>query len=415
MDHRSVRLAVLAAACLALAPPVLAEDDSELEVVELIPEDRAGVGSSQVFAPITGLFLGGPGHWYGERRLKIETTPPGAFLDLFYVRRNFQKGYEQAEAPVIVQLPRRIEAGDKDSLRVRAFLDGYEQKEVSVRIHDKTEELLIELEPLANSLTAVTHLFFAGRSSLSFQTQEALTFRVQRRPTGYSIVLLETAATEASRAAMRAVSDGLVASLTPQQLGEDLVVKVGLTKAARENEVDVRQRQEFDPIRRAHSFTLDVSTKGGPSSVKRAKDALARIGPEVISACALRFDEELRRQLDPSALSRALTPRGAFQDPYLRAALRRLGEVSPEGRVTLLDGTQFQTSQQLELAAASSQAAEVRGYLAMLRAFVEQLEAEPHRRNTLRGLIAPDVHAGDFDKTMDRAEAAAGRCPALGS
>ena len=34
-------------------------------------------------------------------------------------------------------------------------------------------------------------------------------------------------------------------------------------------------------------------------------------------------------------LSRALTPRGAFTDPYLRAAMRRLGEVSPGGVITL--------------------------------------------------------------------------------
>ncbi len=400
------------AAFLVVASSARAESEEQLEVVELIPEDRAGVGAAQVFAPITGFFLGGPGHWYGERTVRIETTPPGAFLDLFYVRRNFQKGYEQAEAPVIVQLPKRIEAGSRDSLRVRAFLDGYQQEEVSLRIHDKTDELLIELEPLANSLTGLTHLYLAGRSSISFQTRELLTFRVQRRDGGYSFVMLETAATPEATASMATVSDGLVASLSPQQLGEDLVVKVGLTAAAREGEVDVRQRQDFDPIRRVHAFTVDVSANEGPSSVQRARDALARIGPTLLSACSLRFDDELRQQLEPSALARALTPRGAFQDPYLRAALKRLGEISPRGRVTLLDGTQYDTSQQLELAAASSQAAEVRGYLSMLRRFVAELEEEPHRRATLRGLIAPTVALADFDRMMNRAEAAEAGCAA---
>ncbi|MDJ0850164.1 MAG: hypothetical protein QNK04_17470 [Myxococcota bacterium] len=409
MAHRPPRVLVLAA-CLVLASPALAESDEELEVVELIPEDRAGVGSAQVFAPITGLFLGGPGHWYGERTVRIETTPPGAFLDLFYVRRNFQKGYEQAEAPVIVQLPKRIEAGNKDSLRVRAFLDGYQQKEVSLRIHDKTEELFIELDPLANSLVGLTHLYLAGRSSLSFQTKEALTFRVQKRNSDYSLVLLETAATPDANASMAAVTDGLVSSLSPQQLGEDLVVKIALTAAARAGEVDVRQRQDFDPIRRVHAFTVDVSTRDGPSSVQRARAALERIGPAVVSDCSMRFDDELRGRLEPSELARALTPRGAFQDPYLRAALKRLGEVSPGGQVTLLDGTKYQTSQPLELAAASSQAAEVRGYLSMLRRFVAELEAEPYRRATLRGLVAPSLTPADFDRMMDAAEAAEGGC-----
>ena len=72
------------------------------ETVALIPDKRASWGPTNLFAPITGLFLGGPGYWYSQREIAIDTTPPGAVLDLFYVRRNFQKAYEQADAPVTV-------------------------------------------------------------------------------------------------------------------------------------------------------------------------------------------------------------------------------------------------------------------------------------------------------------------------
>ena len=109
-------------ACVLLAAAV-ASAETQLETVELIPEDRAGWTAGDLFAPIGGLLLGGPGYWNGERLVKIETTPPGAMLDLFYVRRNFQKGYEQADAPVMVRLPSRGQAGKYDSLQVRAFLD----------------------------------------------------------------------------------------------------------------------------------------------------------------------------------------------------------------------------------------------------------------------------------------------------
>jgi hypothetical protein len=409
MPSRPLHVALLVLLCL-VASRAVAAGGEELEVVELIPEDRAGATASHFFAPITGLFLGGPGYWYSDRKVKIDTTPPGAALDLFYVRRNFQKGYEQADAPVMVVLPRRIDTADRDSLTVRAFLDGYRQKEVTLSVRSKQEEIHIELEPLANELVGVTHLYLAGRSSVSFLTEEALTFRVQKREGGYSLVLLETGATSEAKAAMSAVRDGLVASLGPQQLGEDLVVQLALTEAASRGDLDVRQRQSYDPIRRVHSFTVDIAPVGGPSSVQLARQALARIDAGAIGGCAMRFDAELRQQLDPAALARALTPKGAFQDPYLRAALKRLGEVSPSGGVTLVDGTRYQTSVPLELAAASSQAAEVQGYLAVLRSFVAELEPAPYRRGTLRGLVAPTVGPSDFEQMMDRAETAERSC-----
>ena len=112
---------------------------------------------------------------------------------------------------------------------------------------------------------------------------------------------------------------------------------------------------------------------------------------------------------------RALAMKGAFTDPYLRAAMKRLGEVSPDSEVVLIDGTIYRTWIPLELAAAASQAAEVKGYLVLLRRFVAELESSPYRRETLRGLIAPEVSPAGFEAMMDEAEAAEQRCSASAS
>jgi hypothetical protein len=406
--HRAVPLALLVA--LLQAAPAASE---ELPTVELIPEDRAGWTLTNLFAPITGFFLGGPGYWYSPRRVEVRTTPPGASLDLFYVRRSFQKGFEQADAPVTVVLPSRNEAGPYDSLRIRAQLAGYRQQEVTVGVRSRQKEVLIELEPLANSLIAVTHLYFAGRSMLGFLTKEAPTFRMQRGRGDYSLVLLETGVSAEAAAAMQAVRDALVSELNPQQLGEDLVVRISLAESVGVDGVDLRQRQSYDAVRRLHRFTLDVvPAQGGASPVQRAKAALSRIGPAEVGGCALRFDQVLREQLDSAALARALAPSGAFTDPYLREALKRLGEVSPGGAVMLLDGTRFDTGIPLELAAAASQASEVQGFLAMLRAFVAELEPDPYRRATLQGLIAPELTPDAFAAALARAEAAERSCRA---
>jgi len=390
------------------ASAVLGEE--EPEEVELIPDDRAGIGPSNFFAPITGLFLGGPGYWYTPRRITVRTTPPGAVLDLFYVRRSFQKGYEQADAPAVVVLPSRNEAGPYDSLRIRAFLDGYEQSEVAVKIRSRQEEVMIDLAPLANQLLAVTHLYFADRSSFTFLSKEAVTFRAQKGDAEPAVILVETGLTPTASASMKGVSDALVAGLRPQQLGADLVVRVALTEKARQSQVDLRQRQSYDPIRRQHALQLDVvPTVADASPVQRARAALARIGPESVSGCRMAFDEKLRERLDRSDLARALAVTG-FTQPYLRAAMKRLGEISPDGAVLLSDGSAYRTAIPLELEAAQSQAADVRGYLAMLDRFVSELEPEAYRRETLRGLIAPEVAPSAFEVVLTEADTAQRRC-----
>jgi hypothetical protein len=412
MSRRSHRLRLppwigLVLLLLLPAPPApatpTAQDD--FDEVELIPADPPSWTPNNLLAPITGLFLGGPGYWYARRKIEVETTPPGAMLDLFYVRRNFQKRYEQADAPARVILPPRIEATSRDSLIVRALLDGYRQKEVRIPVRSREEHVMIDLSPLPNTLVGFSHTWFAGRGSLNFLTKEALTFRLQKSDDGISVVLTETGRSPEAREAMEGVESPLVEEVRGQQLGEDLVVRVRLTELGRSDAFETRSRQSVDPVRGLHQFALDFVPKdGGAGDIARARAALARIGPAVASGCALEFDRALRDELDPAALARALTPNGSYTDRYLRAALKRLGEVSPGGTLHLVDGSSFQSDVPIELMAAATQPNQVIGYLAMLRAFVAELEPPATQRATLRGLIAPGRPPADFDRLIEAAE-----------
>src|SRR5262245_2477940 len=262
------------------------------ETVELVPPERPSWSLTNLFAPITGLFLGGPSYWYAPRRIEIDTVPSGALLDLFYVRRNFQKGFEQAEAPVTVVLPSRIEAGPRDTLVVRAVLDGYRHQEQRVAVRSRETALEIQLEPVGNALVAFAHVGLAGRASLEFWTEQPLAFRLQQGAGGTALVLPQTVARPEAQASFAGVQGELVESLTPQQLGEDLVVRVALTDAGRRAEP--RSKQGEDPVRGLHVFVLElVPPDGGAASVERARAALARLGLGGVSGSGPAVDRGL--------------------------------------------------------------------------------------------------------------------------
>ncbi len=408
MARRRKALAAAALAALGLLgwPAAIAGS----EEVELKPEGKPQFRGGQLLAPLVALFRG-PDHTYGDRKLKVDTNPPGAVLELFYVRANFQTRSEQADAPVTVVLPSRYPTGGRDTLTVRAMLDGYRMREVSVRLPPREAELIIDLEVLPNTLARVSHRYFAGRSSLSFLTRESLTSRVQEAPEGFSVVLTGTAGSPRAVGTLAQVRSPLIKSAEGQQLGEDLLVRVKLAPAARGDEIELRSREHRDAVRDLYVFTLDlVPADGGASAIARARAALDAIRSEDVRGCVAEFDRGLRAGLDRAELVRALTPHGSFTDPYLRAAMKRLGQLSPQGVISMTDDSIFHPDAPIELAAAMSQGSQARGYLALLRRFVEQLEPRQYRRETLRGLVAPELGAAEFDALMDKAEARERAC-----
>ena len=414
LHRRLYRLAWLPLFCLLVGPHAQAQDDeydegSYHEIIDLKPAELASFGMKNVAAPFASLFRGF-GHYYKERAIEIDTTPSGGMVDLFYVRSNFQKRFEQAETPVTVIVPARVDAGPRDSVTIRAFREGFRQKSETVKIASSIDRVVIDLEPLPNTLDGLSHRYFAGRSTVGFLTGEQLNFRVQEADDGFSVILNETAMAPEARAAVDNMRSPLIEEVYGQQLGEDLLVKVSLTDDAI-GATEVRSRQQYNAARDLHEFVLElVPNDGGRSDVQDALDALAAIRTEDVTDCALEFDSRMRAQLDPGSLNRALAPQGAFTDRYVRAAMRRLGEVTPGGIVKFTDGSRYSPNVPIELEVSLNQAAGAVGFLALLRTFVYDIESEEYRAETYRSLIAPELDSSSFDVVLDKANAAQAAC-----
>lgn len=379
------------------------DDTFEPETIDMSPDEAVGWSLRNVVAPVGAVFRGGFGYWYDEREIAIDTTPSGSFVDLFYVRRNMQKRFEQAEAPVTVVLPPRIKSSHRDALIVRAFQEGYRQQSVTLPVASRDDSILIHLEPLPNTLSAVSHRYFSDRTSLVFLTDESPTFRVTDKPGGFGLILNETAQSAEARAAIDGLSSPMIAGASGTQVGEDFVLNVQWRGA---REITIRSRLEHRAARDLYAFTLDLTpAEGAGDSVRRAIDALARIDATAIDSCRLGFESALREQLDEGALSRALSPKGDFTDRYLRAAMRRLGEVSPnDGLVEFGVGGAYRPTVPIELEMALSQAGQARGFIALLRQFVAELEEDAHRDETFRSLVAPELDPPTFEVILEKAK-----------
>jgi len=390
------------------------ERDDEIEVVDMTPDEAPSLSMRHITTGL-GSLLKGRDHYYTPHEILVETTPNGAFIDLFYVRSNFQKRFEQAESPVRVVLPPRSESGDRDSLTIRVFAEGYRQKSLSVKANTTDEKVVIDLEPLPNELVALAHQYFGGRTSLVFLTREPLTVRPTKTADGMTVILTETAQSPQVTAALAGMRSPIVAGMESQQLGEDLLMKIALAEEAKSAEIDFRLRSDYDAARDLHASSVDLVPKNGQArAVSRAKSALAQLRPYAVSGCSLEFDRAVREQIEPGALSRALTPNGKFTDPYLRAAMRRLGELTANKKVVFTDGSQFDPRVPIELEAALIQAAGAKGYLALLRAFVAEMEPGSHRDETFRSLIAPELDPAEFSRIMVTANESEQVCRAKG-
>jgi hypothetical protein len=408
-------LALVIAATLWLGSPApgLAESapPAEREELDMSPPDPASWSLRYLAAPLVSI-VRGPSYMYRPRKIEIEITPSGGFVDLFYVRSGFQKRFEQAEAPVTVVLPSRLKAGPRDSFTIRAFAEGHRQKSVTFRVVAGIDQVEIDLDPLPNHLDGIGHRYFAGRASLSFLTREALTFRLQEANDGIGVILHETAISAEARSAVESMRGPLIDEAYSQQLGEDLMVKLLLTERGLRDQAEVRSRQAYDAPRDLYVFTVDLVPPGGEAaSTGRALEVLAGLDAGMVRGCALVYDDRLRDGLGAGELARALAPRGAASDRYLRAAMRRLGELSVDGVVDFVDGGQFRPQEPIELEMAIGNAGGAKGYLALLRSFVQGLESAPEAREaSLRSLVAPELSYERFAALRAEAEAAEASC-----
>ncbi|MBW2271849.1 MAG: hypothetical protein JRG96_01155 [Deltaproteobacteria bacterium] len=385
------------------------------------PEEGAGAEELQVDlvpkrrlknqAPVF-LALLRPGRYGSERSIRVETVPAGAELELFYLRNGAQLAYKKGSAPLRVRLPRRLKVSELDYFVARARAPGYETQETSVPVISDVTLLQIPLQPLGNELLAAAHSHLAGRTALALDTSELPNLRSYRGADGINVIFLRTApGSEELAAALGALRSPHLARVGLLAAGEDLVVQLELTPEAVEQGLDLRVLSAPGASHFSHrTVVVLASPTAAVARVARTRQALARIGGERVFGCGSSFDGALRAALERDALSRALAPGSRTMGPTLRAAMRRLGEISDEGTLQLEDGSTLDLRRPLELELAMSRAAEVRGYLSLLRALCEELEDEQWRATALQGLVAPAEQGQAFPAALSAAQDAEARC-----
>jgi hypothetical protein len=368
---RSVRWAVIG--CLILAPGVASAEEVEVQEIQLRPPHAAPWGIRNVGAAVTSVF-GLWGYWYGENSITIETVPADAELQLFYIRANFQKRFERVQPPVRVVVPTRINATTRDALIVRVVSNGFRGEEITYDIHELPRHVVLELQPLPNSLVFLGHSHLAGRSTLTLRTRMEPQFRVMRTrgAPGLTLSLTETADGRESRPQ---VAGGYLSSVEVTQAGEDLLIRVDTGRDG----LEVRSKTSYDPVREEHSFLLEFLSEGSrPPSARQIQGEFERLGFRP-NGCDARFEELLRARVDERAIARAHRPSGGLGDLYRRAAMLSLGRMDL-GTVRTSDGEVLRTGSPLELELA------------------------------LRSLLAPDVDPEGFASSYREAESAWTEC-----
>jgi len=278
-----------------------------------------------------------------------------------------------------------------------------------VPLHGDTQELQIELERISNSVEVVGYRYLAERGALTLLSRAELEVQVSRTGEGFYLVLSGTALGEAAGEVFDSLRSPQIERATAIQLGSDLLLQIRLGDAAIDEPPALRIFTGFETARQLHRTVLELS-RPEARSTRRALDGLARIPPEAVSGCALRFDAALRESLEPTRLARALTPSADFIDPILRSAMRRLAELSAGGQLRLADGTRLHPDLPLEFEAALGQAHQVEGLLALLRALAAQMAGAEAQSQVLRGLVAPELDLGGFEELAAKAERAEQEC-----
>ena len=350
-----------------------------------------------------------PASWTRPRIIEVSTSPPGAALELFYLRRNVQQRFERARAPVRVAIPPRVETSRRDAVLVRATLDGYRVTEAV--LEPGPEQHTITLEALPNRLERFAYRELSGRATLLFATREALRFQVHDEARGFRVLLPETSLGADARTTFVGIESEIVEGMETLRIGDDLLVRVTLGGDERAQEFGLRGRRWRDPAQGSSGFAIDIGPPAGDAQrAKRLREALDGVSPADVSGCALSWESSIRGGLDASELARALGVSARDGDDAFRhAAMRRLGELSKNGVVRSRNGTEYRVEAEVESFAASSVAPEIIGYIALLRSAAVTLTSSTHRHEVLRGLLAPELATADWkarEHEADRTEQA---------
>ncbi len=388
-------LALLLFACL-VAPLARADEPG---CIEFGPDEASNFTIRNVGAAISSLF-GLWNYWYGENSVTLDSVPREAQLEIFYIRKNFQKKYQLVAPPVKLCLPDRISATRRDALTVRVTSGGYSTREWTFSVLDTPENLVLQLDPLPNALVFLGHTHLRQRTTLTLRTQKEPEFRVSksRGQAGFTLALVQTADKLQPKSKL---SGGHVRGVEVAQVGEDLLLRIETDSA----DIEARSKQSYDPIRQEHLFLLDFVPAGERSpSPEDVRADLERLPFAPGDRCASAMEATLRAQLEAEVIARAHRPSGSLADLYQRQAMLRLGRFD-HGTVQTVAGETLRTGNPLELELALQGAGSVRGYLGLLAAYAR---AQPESDTALRSLVAPDMPAEKFAPIWNAVQVACG-------
>ncbi len=374
------------------------------ERVVLVPDSPPSWRLSRLIAPLRSAAERAP------RELEVDTSPEMAELELFYTRSGAQARSARARAPLTVVLPALVDVAPGDHVEIRARAPGYRTQEVGFAAGEPKERLNLTLQRLPNEIVGAAWVELVGRARLTLFTSAPLAARGETASGGWNLIVSDAALSPAGAAALSEVSGEIVSGISVRTLGEDLAIR--LSSNSREA-YELRTSQSREAVRPIHRFALDfVPPDAGAASLAAAEAALAQLSASEFTGCAAEFDRALRDALDPAALARALAPSGAFTDAVIARAMRRLGDLSRDGRVHSRDGSSFVPARPLELASALAQPGEALGFLALLRSFGARLEPGSSRPRVLKALIAPELPSDELDAALALAEGVERRCAA---
>jgi hypothetical protein len=394
-------LATVLIAPVATVPVEAADAPADVEHIELYPPEQVMWTPRNLVAGVTSV-VGLYGYWYRAKEVMIETVPADANVSLYYLRGNFQKRFERVRAPIVVDLPSRINSSSADTFRYRVTKDGYLVVEDRFKVHNVPDKLLVELSPLPNSLVFLGQTHLANRTTLTLRTSEEPQVRMAKgsNSKGFTVALTETANKLEEVPDLKA---GFLAGVEVQQLGEDLLLRVATTREG----LEVRSRSSRDPVRREHVITLDLVPPGTrmvtPDQISRELAAIPFTGP---TRCDLRFESVLRQSLDHTVVKRSFRGSAPLIEYYQKEAMRKLGRLD-RGRVKDTSGKTWRIGSPIEFEMAMQSASEIRGYLGLL-GVIARRQDEPS--TFLRSLLAPEMPQSEFESINKAANRAYRAC-----
>ncbi len=306
-----------------------------------------------------------------------------------------------------MKLPTRLQTDAADRLLVRGFVPGHERYRQSLAADEAPKKLQLDFVPLANQLSRIGHGHLAGRSVVELVTSEEPNVRMSADEGGFTIVFLRTGLADPIAAHLAAYGDPLF-RMNGRQLGEDFVLRLSTPGA---EGLDLRHEILRDPARAEFRTRLEVSSGATDVRIERLRSALRKMTETTRGSCARAFESILRSELDERALLQSLGRDDHAERAALRAALRRMTEVTKERTLQLLSGTRLRAASPLEFELAWTRRTEVQGYLDWLHDFAALVEPDDAGSRAFRGLVAPTWRPSAFDELLHTALRERDRCP----